>query len=168
MKETPGTFIEYSNWLSLIPLLIVVPLLPGVFVYLLLLKHLIAGLLGLIILIWLIYEMICNVLVRVEVEEKTIRVGKPLRKNSILSRKKHHEFIIKDEEWNQLYYHTYQGGTTFYFRKEQTAAYYFAADGMSKLIDELKKQFPEKKIADDWRPVDVVKALRKKFPERVL
>ncbi len=168
MLATPDTHIEYSNRSSLIPLLLFVPLFPGAIISLVLLKHLIIGLLCLIVLIWLMYEMICNILVTVTVEERTIRVQKPLRKNSILSCKKHHELIIEDEDWDQLYCHTYKGGTTFYFRREQSAAYYFAADSMSRLKIELKKHFPEKKIADDWRPLDVVRALRKKFPERVL
>jgi hypothetical protein len=41
-------------------------------------------------------------------------------------------------------------------------------DGLSGLSSDLKTRFPEKKIADDWSPGDVVKALRKEFPERVL
>ncbi|MES2556096.1 MAG: hypothetical protein V4604_08095 [Bacteroidota bacterium] len=119
---------------------------------------------------WLYLELLWNTMVKITVADRTITVSKPFRKNSLLSRRKHHLIVIRDSEWDQLFYRHYKGSTSCYFRQERTAAYYFAADGFTFWTQDLQKTFPEKrfKVMDDGSPRDVVKALKRAFPERVL
>lgn len=130
--------------------------------------HIIIGIIASLLFVWLIFEMICNAIIIVEIESLTIRIRKPLRRRSFLSRKKHHELVIGYDEWDQLYVDTVKNGSRYYFRREQTVAYYFAADGLADFIYDLTKLFPEKKIMDQRPPLGVIKSLRKQFPERVL
>jgi len=119
---------------------------------------------------WLYLELLWNTMVTITVVDRTITVSKPFRKNSRLSRKKHHRIVICEDEWDQLFYRHYRGSTSCYFRKERTAVYYFATDGFTFWTQDIRGLFPEKrlKIMDAGSPRDVIKALRKEFPERVL
>lgn len=119
---------------------------------------------------WLYLELLWNSMVTIKVVDRTITVSKPIRKNSVLSRKKHHQIVIHEDEWDQLFYRHYRGSTSCYFRKGRTAACYFAANGFTFWTQDIRELFPEKrlKIMEDGSPRDVVRALKREFPERVL
>lgn len=119
---------------------------------------------------WLYLEMLWNAMIKITVFERTITVSKPFRKNSLLSRKKHHQIVIREDEWDQLFYKHHKGSTYCYFRQGRTAAYFFSADGFANWTKKLQQIFPEKqfKSMDDGLPGGVLKALKKEFPERLL
>lgn len=119
---------------------------------------------------WLYLEMLWNTLITITVAERTITVSKPFRKNSVLSRKKHHQIVIREDEWDQLFYWHHKENTVCYFRKGRSVAYFFAADGIRNWTKHLQEIFPEKrfKVMENGVPREVIKALKKEFPERVL
>lgn len=119
---------------------------------------------------WLFLEMLWDTMITITVVERTITVSKPFRKNSLLSRKKHHQIVIREDEWDQLFYMNNKDGTVCYFRQGRSVAYYFTADGFWRWTKHLQEIFPEKrvKVMEDGSPREVIKALRKEFPERVL
>lgn len=123
-----------------------------------------------IIVWWLYLEMFWNTLITITVAKRTITVSKPFRKNSLLSRKKHHQIVIREDEWDQLFYWHHKESTVCYFRQGRSVAYFFAADGFWRWTKELQEIFPEKrfKVMENGVPRDVIKALKKEFPERVL
>jgi hypothetical protein len=83
---------------------------------------------------------------------------------------KHHQIVIREEEWDQLFYWHHKESTVCYFRQGRSVAYFFAADGFRNWTKELQHIFPEKrfKVMENGVPREVIKALKKEFPERVL
>lgn len=119
---------------------------------------------------WLYIELIWDSIVRVRLEGRTIIVSKPYRKNSLLMRSKNRQLVIRDEDWDQLFYFHTKDATSFYFRQGRTAAYYFTASSFISWHTDFQTLFPDKRFKEsiDKVPKKLLKALQKEFPERVL
>lgn len=123
-----------------------------------------------LIIMWLILELLWTTFVVVRVENDTIIVQLPWRRYSLFARRKNQRIIILSENWDTLFFRHFKSSTGFYFRKNNTIQYFFRVDGFSRLGEKLQQHFPDKSFQEYPKafPDNVIRRLRKKYPERVL
>lgn len=120
------------------------------------------------------YELVVYEYATFFVTEQEIVLARPLRKFSLISRKRNRLIRIGKEDWDSLYFKISngKGGTSvnLYFRKERTLVYFFKATGLHASVDTIQQFFPEKEYVnyDDPFPKQLIRQLKKMYPERVL
>lgn len=116
---------------------------------------------------YLIYELGVYTYIRVVYQNGVLEFRKPLRKYSLLFRKKDQKILIYPDEWTEVYRRSYKGSTSYYFRNNQTAAYFVKADGLNFLYSDLDVLFPQRVRMLQEFPGEIRRRLKKEFPERV-
>lgn len=120
-----------------------------------------------ITLLGFMYELVVNAFIRITYLNGVLEFERPLRKYSLLFRKRKRKLTIRPDEWTELYWYSRKNSFTYYFRKGQTAAYFVSGDGFTLLRRKLEKLFPGRlKTSLDF-PKATRKRLKKEFPERV-
>lgn len=117
------------------------------------------------------YELLINTLIQIKITQTTITFRKPWKRFSVLFRKSRQQWILKNEEWDEVFAHSVKSTYMLYFRKNRVGAFFATIEDGRKMLKAIEAFFPDKKI--HWNPpYDYPKALRKKmkkeFPERVM
>lgn len=123
-----------------------------------------------LIILWLCSELIYHSFISIRLQNGQIQVSKPLRRYSLLTKKRHHHFYLDASEWDELAYYKFRYSTTICFRMEGKPVGAMKMDGISFLIEDLGRCFPEKRISQCDEPADcqINAVLKKEYPERVL
>jgi hypothetical protein len=114
------------------------------------------------------FEVTVNAYMRVYYLNGELVFLRPLRKFSIIFRKRNYKVHIRPDEWTEVYRHGFRGGTAYYFRNGSTAAYFVKADGLSNFYMDLPDLFPNRLKKTDNFSMHIGPRLRKEFPERVV
>jgi hypothetical protein len=120
-----------------------------------------------IVLLYLLYELGVNAYIRITYLNGTLTFERPLRRYSLLFRKRRMELVIQPDEWTELYWFRPKSSFAYYFRNDHTAAYFAAGDGFMSLHRKLEKLFPGRlKTSLDF-PKETKKRMKKAEPGRV-
>jgi|GEM_PF-6529751 len=120
-----------------------------------------------IILFYVIYEWGLFSYIRVTYHKGELEFKKPLRKYSILFRKKDYKMLISPDEWTEVYRYWVKGGTAYYFRNNGTDAYFVSAEGLTFLYKDLVNLFSHGVKQMSGYPTEVKRRMRREGTGRV-
>lgn len=120
-------------------------------------------------LIWLVYESIMLSIIKYERHQDRICFVRPWMRLSRLKKYKYNR-CVPNSDWDELYVFSIKSSYTLYFRFQKSAAFVVIGNDLGSIVGQIKRDFPNKLVdlnPDSERPSQVIRAMRKQYPDRV-